>query len=162
VRLLVGGVLVCAALAAHARPAARDGDEARREYETGARQYELGSYEQALASFARAYDRSRNAALLFNMAACEERLGRPGEAAARLRAYLKERPNASDRVEVEVRVRALEEQAARAGTGEAPRRSPWLWVAIAGAAVVVGAIVLGLAFGVQRDPTPSFGRVQAP
>jgi len=87
-----------------------DEEDARRMYEAGQEAFATGHYGEAYAQFEHAYLRLQRPALLFNMASALQRLDRPHDAAEKLRAYLRVTPTAEDRVEIEERIRALEEK----------------------------------------------------
>lgn len=163
------------AQAARAEPSAavtsaRD-EEARSLFHAGRAAMSEGRYEDALGYFERAYELSPRAALLFNIGAVAERLRRDRDALEAYRAYLAAAPEAENRLEVERRIALLEEAIAaseqapaeRAGSDEAPAIASGATAAgagqdgvdvplivglsVGGAALVVGAIVLGVVLG---------------
>src|SRR5688572_12234180 len=85
-----------------------DREAARAHFQSAVQLYDRGQYEQALLEFQKAQALSHNAELYFNMAACEEKMDHFQAAALLLRQYLLEKPNAEDRGNVELRIRALE------------------------------------------------------
>ena len=96
--------------------------EAQRLYEEGLRFYRRRQYEVAYQVFQNACStlsaaqgqqlgECDNADISYNLARTAERLERWGEARLHYRKYLRLRPNASDRAEVEARMRELREQA---------------------------------------------------
>lgn len=97
-----------------------DLEAARVAYQAGAKSYERGEYADALRWFEQSYELSKRPTLLFNMALCDEKLGRDAEA---LRLLVRYRENASpgERADVERRIAALE---ARVRTGPTPPSPP--------------------------------------
>jgi tetratricopeptide (TPR) repeat protein len=107
-------LLAAVAPPVHARPAkvsAQALAQAKAAFKEATAAYDAGRYDDALREFQRAHELSRNPVLYFNLAACAEKLGQPRVAAAHLRAYLTEVPNADDAVKVRERLGALEERA---------------------------------------------------
>lgn len=77
-------------------------DAARRLYDQAKTEYALGSFEKALADFSLAYKQDPSvASLLFNIGQCHRLLGHWKEALFAYRGYLRERPAAPNRPEVE-------------------------------------------------------------
>lgn len=87
--------------------------EARALFEAGFAAYEAGRYSDALGHFERAYERSGRAGLLFNVGQCHDRLREDERAIEAFERYLRELPNAENRIQVEARIRALREGIAR-------------------------------------------------
>jgi tetratricopeptide (TPR) repeat protein len=85
-------------------------EKARKRFQAGQEAYEQGRYEAALHDFQESHRLSKNPILYFNMAACEERLDHQQAAALLLHQYLSENPKAEDRVQVENRIRVLDER----------------------------------------------------
>ena len=147
--------------------------EARTLFEAGRLAFEDGRFEDALDSFQRAHRLSNRPILLFNIGACLDRLQRHREAVEAFERYLTEQPEASNRSEVESRVRelraaaererereeALEREAERRAALQAEldaRNAPrpliqrwWFWTIIG--AVVIGAAVATIAIATY-DP----------
>jgi tetratricopeptide (TPR) repeat protein len=86
---------------------------ARTLFEDGRRAFEGGDFETALARFQQAYDLSHRVPLLWNIATTLDRLRRDAEALSTFEQYLSAAPEASNRSEVEGRIRALREAIAR-------------------------------------------------
>jgi tetratricopeptide (TPR) repeat protein len=100
------GLVIDLALAGPAAGQSSDAARARDLYEEGARLYNLGQYDNALRSFEQAYAVSGAKPLLFNIAQAH-RLAGPAHCDKALLAYetyLREDPQASNRVEVEQRI----------------------------------------------------------
>jgi tetratricopeptide (TPR) repeat protein len=103
----IGGL---APLCAHAQPTARQ--KAEIAYREGREAFLARDCEAALARFKHAYLLDNSTTPLFNIArACEE-LGRRDEAIYYYQLYLDRDPNASDRQDVEQRIRRLKAEAA--------------------------------------------------
>jgi len=84
--------------------------EARRHYEEGTKAYNLGEYPRAIAEFKAAYNAKPDPLLLYNIAQ-SFRLGNDASQALFFyRSFLRNMPNASNRKEVEGRIRTLEKQ----------------------------------------------------
>lgn len=82
--------------------------QAKQHYDRGMDHYELGEFAAAVEEFKAAYALSRAPGLLFNLAQAS-RLGKAYEAALHFyRSYLRERPDAPNRDDVEQRIRELE------------------------------------------------------
>src|SRR5688572_2637990 len=98
--------------------AKEDLTKAKKYFEAGVKAYDSGQYEAALRQFQQAHALSHNPALYFNMAACEEKNDHFQAASFMLKQYLVEQPNAEDRLQVEARIRVLEQR------GDAMKRPP--------------------------------------
>lgn len=101
-------------------PAAARADEpsARAHYASGRAYYDQGRYEDALREFEEAFRAApdpQKAAMVFNVAQAQERLGRIGDAVASFQRYLELSPNAEDRSTVEERIRTLQGRLAETG-----------------------------------------------
>jgi tetratricopeptide (TPR) repeat protein len=72
--------------------------------------YSDGRFEDALQHFERAYELSDRAALLYNIGAAAERLGKNGKALEMYEQYLEKKPEADNRRFVESRIRILSER----------------------------------------------------
>ena len=172
-------------------PAARAGDRAtaRALFQEGTKLYNLGQYRIAREKFRQAYDTRPDAAFLFNIGQCSRMLGEHEEAAPSYRAFLREKPDAKNRTEVEDFIMEAEEAIQRKAQAEAPagtmapREAPpppvivappplppaptykkwWLWTAVAAGAVVVGgAVTAGVLASRPNDapdPVSSLGTV---
>ena len=82
--------------------------DVKEKYEEGKAHFEAGAYEEAIAAFTEAYNLTGEPNLLFNLAACAERLGDAERAIAYYRVYLEEVPDAEDAEKVRERVKLLE------------------------------------------------------
>src|SRR6476646_8354352 len=82
--------------------------QARALYAAGHTAYDAGRFDDADRDFRAAFALSKRPELLFNLAATAERLNRPAQAAERLRAYLRVRPEDPDRASIEERIRVLD------------------------------------------------------
>jgi tetratricopeptide (TPR) repeat protein len=156
-------------------------EKARELFARGQEQFRAQKYEQAIELFKQAYLLSPQPAFLYNMASALEGLGRPKEAAEKLRAYLRAAPAADpERPQIEDKIRALDEAqrqisqeppappaaspapapaaiVIRAEAPPPPRRShkTAIAVAVSVAAAVVLAVGLGVGLGLHDWHTPS-------
>jgi hypothetical protein len=112
-------------LAASARADPTDDEAARNHFLSGTSYYDEARYEDALREFNEALRLSKRPALLFNIAACHERMSRWTEAIAALKAYLGSVPNVEDRSSIERRIATFEEKLGkeREARAELERRS---------------------------------------
>jgi tetratricopeptide (TPR) repeat protein len=167
-------LVVGAAQVAHAQQDQETVDaEARSLFEAGRTAYGAGRYEAALRYFDDAYELSRRAGLLFNIASSAERLQQNERALEAYRAYLAAEPEAENRAFVERRIAFLESRATEVATPEEaaatvatePRGAPvapltdsggdvtgewWFWTIIA-AVVVVAAVGIGVGVALGAD-----------
>lgn len=137
-------------------------ESAKAHYQKGALLYKQGDYAGAWLEFTTAYQLIPRPELLFNMARCEVKLGRPAEALMHFRGYLEAIPGDPDadgiRKEMEVlqgeveRQRRREEQQAKEEAARRPPpprpRRPWpVYGTVAGAGTlllgVIGVSLLG-------------------
>lgn len=148
-------------------------DRAMAAYERGQQNYKLAQYEAALADFKEASSLYASPDFQYNIGLCYEKLGQYDEAVLAYVTYLKVKPEAEDRANVEATIQRLQqlskEQKDRAAADKdrGPRiepgptptpvdepagPKPWKPLVIAGAAIAgVGAAVAiggGIAFGV--------------
>src|SRR6516162_9492387 len=96
----VVALLLCMGVGATARaaePTADPDEQARALYQKGKLAYDRQHYAEAHDAFKAAYLISQLPELLFNMARALEQLDRPHDAAETLRAFLRVRPDDSDR-----------------------------------------------------------------
>jgi hypothetical protein len=100
-RLVILAMSMWAGVAA-AEPTAKD------LYDSGLRHYNLTEYDAALADFKKAYQLSGRPELLYNLAQCYRAMGDPTKAQAQYRAYLREKPDAANRAEVEKLILAMD------------------------------------------------------
>jgi hypothetical protein len=98
---------------------------ARAHYKAGASYYQRGRYADAVREFEQSYELSRKPDILYNLAHCYDKLGKPDKVVGYLRRYLKEKPKAEDREQVEAWLgnleRALAEERAAANKAVADR-----------------------------------------
>jgi tetratricopeptide (TPR) repeat protein len=99
---------VAAAQVAEGEQLSTDDEVARGLFQAGRAAYEAGRYQEALGFFEQAHARSGRAELLFNVGQTADRLRQDEKALAAFRAFLEQRPDASNRPEVESRIAALE------------------------------------------------------
>lgn len=123
------GMVIALSITAPAAGQSNDAARARDLYEEGARLYNLGQYENALRAFEQAYAVSGAKPLLFNIAQAH-RLAGPAHCDRALftyETYLREDPQASNRVEVEQRIgemRACTERERASQAAAQPPRAP--------------------------------------
>jgi hypothetical protein len=166
---LPGALLVVAVLGAGG-VARGDGEQAERAlYDKGRAAYDHGDFSAALELFKKCYLRSHRPALLYNMALAEEQLGRPGDAAATLRSYLRVVADTPDRAAIEEHIRSLDESQRLMGVITTPAPAPpptapspphrsrtGLVAAIVVGSVVAVALGVGLGVGLgTRGPSYS-------
>src|SRR5690606_12007466 len=141
-------------------------------YERGVRNYNEARYEEALADFQEASTLFASPDFQYNIVQCYEKLDKPEEAIRAFETYLRAKPEASDRANVEDRIRRLRERQEMLAAGQTPPppaadppapqpetprddtpKNPGRALVIAGAAlsgVGVGlALGAGIGFGVQ-------------
>jgi len=105
-------------------PDAAELDRAARSlFEAGKIAFDLGRYEEALEYLQQAHDLSQRPILLFNIASTLDRLRRDQEALDTFERYLREVPDAANKLAVEGRVRLLREVVERAKAEEAARQA---------------------------------------
>lgn len=150
--------------------------EAKEAFDLGTRAYADGEFETALASFRRAYELTGSPDLLYNIATVSDRMRRDEDALHAYEGYLEARPKSADREHVESRIAVLRDamearrraelqaeiearnaalQAAARVKAERPLTEyvgpgpgPWITIGVGSAALVTGAVFLGLG---QRD-----------
>jgi tetratricopeptide (TPR) repeat protein len=146
-------------------------EEARLHYELGKQAYGQQRWADALGEFQRAYQAAPLPDLLFNIAHCEEKLGRLKEAADSYRHFLAVRPDAPERAEIEehivalvgpqpkpvpvpmvVKLEPVTPTVSKPATPTPVYRRWWLWTTIGGA-VAIG-VGVGLGVGLTRTPSP--------
>jgi tetratricopeptide (TPR) repeat protein len=168
--------------------------EAKKAFVAGTRAYQRGDFETALSSFQKAYDLTGSPDLLYNIATVSDRMRHDEDALRAYEGYLGARPDSADREHVESRIEVLraELEAQRRAELEAqieareaalaaaarvkaerplteyvgPGPGPWITIGGGGAAMVTGAILVGLG---QRDqnkvesapPGSSYASVEA-
>jgi tetratricopeptide (TPR) repeat protein len=97
-----------------------DDEVARGLFQAGKAAYQAGKYADALSFFEQAHARSGRPELLFNIAQSAERVRQDQKALEMFRAYLTQVPNAANRVEVEARIKQLEQWVAEQNKEAAP------------------------------------------
>jgi len=95
---------------------ATDGDtaalDAKTRYKLGMDLYKQGRWLEAIEEFQTAYRNDSNSYLLFNIARCHEKLGANAQALTYYSLYLRETPNAFNKVEVQAKIAAFEKSLA--------------------------------------------------
>ena len=113
----VAGWSLLAPAPAHAQLS--DAARAHAHFEAARSYFDDGNYEAAAPEFQRAYELSREPAILYNLALVHERLGNLQLARDNLRAFLDSAPAVENRADLEAKLRNFEARLARVGTGEA-------------------------------------------
>ena len=122
--LVLSVVLLVGAPSAFAAPPKEDPatTAARELYKSATKHYQLGEYREALADYKEAYRLKEDASFLFNIGQCQRLLGAHDEAARAYRAFLRARPEAPNRADVEGFIagedKAIEDDRARAAAAE--------------------------------------------
>src|SRR5688500_10756430 len=116
----ITGTVVLAPRLALAQDAALE--NARKEFERGGDLFEKADSQNAADAFMAAYKAKLFPAFLFNAAVCHEKLKDYKQAVELFKRYLAEEPRAQDKVTVEARIKALEDEIARAAA--APPADP--------------------------------------
>jgi tetratricopeptide (TPR) repeat protein len=117
-------VVAWTAASVRADPAA-DELHARALFEEGQRQFRGGDFRTALRQFEQAYITKADPVFLYNVAQCYRRLGDPVAAAREYRFYLRRRPDAPNRADVEALIEDQEAEATRRGLDtDIPRPPP--------------------------------------
>lgn len=178
-RVLAGPAEPLPSIADEPAPPAEGGNDEMLEramsaYERGQQNYKLAQYEAALADFKEASTLYASPDFQYNIGLCYEKLGQYDEAVLAYVTYLKVKPDAEDRANVEATVARLQElsrsQKQRAADDdddrtpittpapvpvtpdEPPTPKPWKPLVISGAVIAgVGAVIAlggGIAFGV--------------
>jgi len=99
-------------------------EAARQAFVEGHRAYNLGHWDEAIRGFERSYRLSGDPVLLFNLAQAHRQAGHTREALTTYRAYLRDRPEASNRSQVETRIAELETRLETAPADVAPAPPP--------------------------------------
>lgn len=168
-------------------------EEAKQAFAVGTEAYAEGDFESALESFQRAYVLTESPDLLYNIATVSDRMRRDEEALEAYEGYLAARPESADREHVESRIDILREsiaerkraeldaeiEARRAAVEAAarikaerpltqyvgPGPGPWIAIGAGGAALLTGAVFVGLGERDQKKvenapPGSSYSAVQ--
>ena len=118
---VAASVILLTAGVVHARPAEDPKvAEARQHYESGLARYNLKEYKAAIEEFEAAYRLKPDPVFLYNLGQAYRLADDPEQALHFYRAYLRERPGASNRKDVEERVGQLEEVIAAKKTAAQP------------------------------------------
>lgn len=106
--------------AAEAQTSSADDEVARGLFQAGKAAYQAGKYQDALSFFEQSHARSGRPELLFNIGQAAERVRQDQKALEMFRAYLTQVPDAANRVEVEARIKQLEQWVAEQDKAAAP------------------------------------------
>jgi tetratricopeptide (TPR) repeat protein len=99
--------LAMSARAARAAGAAAEPNDAKARYMSGQSHYNLNEFAEALQDFKEAYRLRPDPAFLFNIAQCERQLGNLEEAIKFYRSYLRNKPDAGNKREIEKKIEEL-------------------------------------------------------
>lgn len=111
-------------------------------FAAGAAAFEAGDFETAKTWFERAYAADPAPILVYNLARAHEEMGQAEAATRYFRAYLEAAPDATDRADVERRIRVMEAIVERGASSY----RPWAWAA---GGVALGAAVGATLFGIE-------------
>ena len=174
-------LLVLVTLLVCALPTVASADDvsgAKHFFETGSKHFDLGEFDEALRDFKEGYRLKEDPVFLFNIAQCQKALQLRPDAIRSYKTYLRRRPGAPNRADVELKIAALERDEAEAAARpknepkpEAPIAKPdpmpvavvvasrpqptpvykkwWVWT-IVGGVVAVG-VGVGLGVGLTRN-----------
>jgi len=111
--VVLATVVLCAAVPALARAEseAEKKQQAKEHYEMATRFYDVGKYGEAINEYEQAYLLIEDAALLFNIGQAYRLWDRPEDAARAYKNYLRRRPDASNRADVEKKIADMERMA---------------------------------------------------
>jgi len=133
-------------------------------FRRGSENYGLGRYEQALADFQEATTLHASPDFQFNIGLCYEKLNQRTEAIRAFETYVRAKPEASDRAEVEARIVRLRDElrlgneadeAAPTIPPDATRRSPETTF------VISGSVLLGVGVALSVGGGTAFGMLAA-
>jgi tetratricopeptide (TPR) repeat protein len=115
--------------------------EAKKHYEEGTKAFNLGEYPRAIAEFKATYNAKPDPLLLYNIAQSYRLAGDANQALFFYKSFLRNMPAATNRKEVEGRIKALEKQVAeqKKDPGATAVASPVAPMVLAPAAAAVGA-----------------------
>lgn len=99
---------IAAPVVAHAQSESEKKQQARERYEKATRLYDVGKYGEAITEYEEAYLLVEDAALLFNIGQAYRLWDRPEEAIRAYKNYLRRRPEATNRTDVEKKIADLE------------------------------------------------------
>ncbi|MCS6914028.1 MAG: tetratricopeptide repeat protein [Myxococcales bacterium] len=124
-------LLLC--MPCHARGSLRAEKEAaaRAHYQRGAQLYRMGDYAGAWLEFTTAHQLVPRPELLFNMARCEVKLGRPAEALAHFEAYLEAVPHDPDAEGIRREINALRSEVNQIRRREEERKRAQMMASLA-------------------------------
>jgi tetratricopeptide (TPR) repeat protein len=121
VALLLSSGVQAQTKASGAAASSKEKTEAKAHYDQGNVHYNLDEWPQAIEEFKAAYRVFPDATFLYNIAQCYRKLGNAPDALSFYKKYLRERPDAPNRAEVEKRIDELEaSKAAQPASAVAP------------------------------------------
>jgi tetratricopeptide (TPR) repeat protein len=124
--ILLGlSLFVCSVAIPQSAHAQDNKAKARKHFDNGKNLYDAGDFAPALAEFKEAFRLRDDPVFLFNMGQCHSKLGDDSSALHAYRSYLRRKPDAPNRAQVEARIAELEErQGKTAGTANPPPPLP--------------------------------------
>jgi tetratricopeptide (TPR) repeat protein len=114
-RLIVAVLILTIGTLAHA-DAASDAAEVKRHYDEGTAAYSLGDFVRAAEEYKAAYKLRHDPVFLYNVAQAYRGAGDLEQAKFFYRSYLRNAPRAPNKVDIEERIRSIEEQIAHKST----------------------------------------------
>ncbi len=127
----LGIAIACLLFCAQAARAGEAEDKAhvKKLYESATKHYNLSEFKEALDQYKEAYRIRPDPVFLFNIGQCYRQLNQPAEAARQYRAFLREQPDAKNRVAVEKLIKDMddavrEQRAQLPPTGTEPPQQP--------------------------------------
>jgi tetratricopeptide (TPR) repeat protein len=126
VALAVGGGVAATPVAAQTESSDA---AARRLYTEGRKAFDLGEFEKAVVAYKAAYKAKPDAAFLFNIAQAYRLANDPTQAAFFYKSFLRNRPDAPNRAEIEERIKQMDEATRKAAAappaaGPVPQPAP--------------------------------------
>jgi tetratricopeptide (TPR) repeat protein len=103
-------VLLCSMAHPSVVHALDDTSKARKHFEKGKNLYDAGDFAPALVEFKEAFRLRDDAAFLFNMGQCHSKLGDDSAALHAYKSFLRRKPEAPNRAQVEARIAEIEER----------------------------------------------------
>src|SRR4051812_24170517 len=113
-------VLLCAATARAQDKPVDSKAAAKEHYTRGTSFYDLGRYDEAIKEFEAAYELKNDPAFLYNLAQSYRQAGNHERAVHFYKTYLRYVPKAPNKADIEDKIKAEEQLAAKAGGGTTP------------------------------------------
>ena len=110
---------------------------AERHFRTGQEYFDNHMYDKALIEFEKSYGLSQKTELLYDMGLCHRKLGNFEEAIGYYREYLKQQPNAKNKIDVEVALSAMQDLI-REKRSSAYKKIMWTSIALSAGGLFIG------------------------